>query len=138
MPGEETSMIEDVDSDADKAAVLAAETALYRAMIDTDLAALSGILSADLVYIHSTAVAEGRDLYLKRVSERRYDYRSIASRDVTVRIRQDLAVMYGTLDMDVATAGGPPVMMHLLFTLVWTRQDGAWKLSLRQSTNIPS
>ena len=46
--------------------------------------------------------------------------------------------MQGTLDILVATGGGPELMMHLLFVLVWTKRDGAWKLSLRQSTNIPS
>jgi hypothetical protein len=40
--------------------------------------------------------------------------------------------------MIVATGGSPAVMMKLLFVLVWTKQDGQWRLSLRQSTNISS
>lgn len=120
---------------SEEAAVRAAERALYDAMIAVDLGALNEILSADLSYIHSTAVAEGKAEYLERVKARHYDYSSIASRDVTIRIRDDLAVMNGTLDMGVATAGGPDLMMKLLFVLIWTKQDGSWRLSLRQSTN---
>ncbi len=117
------------------AAVRAAESALYAAMIAVDLDALDEILSPDLVYIHSTAVAEGKADYLERVKARHYDYSSIASRDVTIRIRDDLAVMNGTLDMGVATGGGPDLMMKLLFVLIWTKRDGCWRLSLRPSTN---
>ena len=124
-----------VDSQEEREAVLAAERQLYRAMINNDLDALGDILSEDLIYVHSTAVAEGKALYLARVAESHYDYKSISSTDVTIRIRQDLAVMSGTLNMDVATGGGPALMMHLLFVLVWTKQDGGWKLSLRQATN---
>ncbi|MEJ8571544.1 nuclear transport factor 2 family protein [Microbaculum marinum] len=127
----------DVDSQASREALLAAERRLYQAMIDNDLAALGDILSDDVTYVHSTAVAEGKALYLERVAAGHYDYKSIESRDVTLRIRQDLAVISGTLDMAVATGGGPTLMMHLLFVLVWTRQNGEWKLSLRQATNIP-
>jgi ketosteroid isomerase-like protein len=130
--------MDSLDDPGELKAIVAAERALYQAMIDVDLAALEKILSPDLVYIHSTAVAEGKADYLKRVAERHYDYKSITSRGVTTRIRRDLAIMHGTLDMLVATGGGPELMIHLLFVLVWTKRDGAWKLSLRQSTNIPS
>ena len=41
--------------------IAAAEQALYRAMIEQDFAALDAILSDDVVYIHSTAVAETKD-----------------------------------------------------------------------------
>ncbi|RDJ20350.1 nuclear transport factor 2 family protein [Bosea caraganae] len=120
---------------SEEAAIRAAESALYAAMIAVDLAALDKVLSPDLSYIHSTAVAEGKAEYLDRVKARHYDYNSIASRDVVMRIRGDLAVMNGTLDMAVATAGGPNLMMTLLFVLIWTKQDGRWLLSLRQAIN---
>jgi ketosteroid isomerase-like protein len=121
--------------DPELAAVRAAESTLYAAMIAVDLEALEEILSPDLIYIHSTAVAEGKREYLERVKARHYDYSTIASRDVIVRIRDDLAVMSGTLHMGVATACGPDLMMKLLFVLIWTKQGGRWRLSLRQSTN---
>jgi len=41
----------------------AAEQALYRAMIAQDIGALDTMLADDVVYIHSTAVAETKDGY---------------------------------------------------------------------------
>ena len=123
---------------SEEAAVRAAESALYAAMTAVDLAALDEILAPDLSYIHSTAVAEGKAEYLERVKARHYDYNGMTSRDVVIRVRDDLAVMNGTLDMAVATAGGPNLMMKLLFVLIWTKLDGRWRLSLRQATNAGS
>ena len=123
---------------SEEAAVRAAESALYAAMTAVDLAALDEILAPDLSYIHSTAVAEGKAEYLERVKARQYDYNGMTSRDVVIRVRDDLAVMNGTLDMAVATAGGPNLMMKLLFVLIWTKLDGRWRLSLRQATNAGS
>jgi ketosteroid isomerase-like protein len=128
-------LIQDVRGEA---AVRNAESALYEAMVAGDLGGLDRILSADLIYVHSTGVAENKAEYLARVQASHYDYDSIASRDVTVRVRGDLAVMNGSLDMSVATGGSPAVMMKLLFVLVWTKLDGQWRLSLRQSTNVGS
>jgi ketosteroid isomerase-like protein len=122
----------------EEAAVRNAESALYEAMVAGDLGELDRILSPDLMYVHSTGVAENKAEYLARVKASHYDYDAIASRDVTVRVHGDLAVMNGSLHMIVATGGSPAVMMKLLFVLVWTKQDGQWRLSLRQSTNIGS
>jgi ketosteroid isomerase-like protein len=125
-------LIQDV---SEEAAVREAESALYEAMIAVDLDRLDRILSPDLIYVHSTGVAESKAEYLERVKASHYDYTSIASRDVTIRVHGDLAVMDGVLDMGVATGGSPTMMMKLLFVLIWTKQDGRWRLSLRQSTN---
>ncbi|TMI03568.1 MAG: nuclear transport factor 2 family protein, partial [Betaproteobacteria bacterium] len=65
--------------------VLLAERALYRAMIAKDFAALQRILAPDLVYAHSTAVAETKQEYLAGVAAGLYDYESIVSHDVRVR-----------------------------------------------------
>ncbi len=47
-------------ADAATGEILEAERSLYQAMIRKDFAALEQILSPELVYIHSTAVAETR------------------------------------------------------------------------------
>ena len=70
----------------------AAEQALYRAMIEQDFAALDAILADDVVYIHSTAVAETKDGYLAGVRNGLYDYGSIESDGSTVRVCGEVAV----------------------------------------------
>jgi len=119
-------------------AVRAAEAALYRAMIAKDYEALDRILAPDLVYVHSTAVAESKRAYLDGVRKGLYEYAAIDSRDVRIRIGGDLAVMSGIVDMCVGEAGRDKSMTQLLFALVWVRQDGAWRLEYRQATRMPA
>ncbi len=121
---------------AARSEVIDAEKALYRAMIGRDFPALEAMLRPDLIYIHSTAVAESREAYLAGVAQGLYEYGSIASRDVRIRIDGDTAVMDGVVDMSVAAAGAPKEMTHLLFALVWVREGGKWRLYFRQATRI--
>jgi ketosteroid isomerase-like protein len=118
--------------------VRAAEQALYRAMIAQDFAALRRLLASDLVYIHSTAVAETKDGYLAGVANGLYDYATIASRDVTTRLDGAIAVQTGTVAMSVGARGQPKELTQLLFTLVWRREGDAWRLTVRQATRIPA
>jgi hypothetical protein len=39
--------------------------------------------------------------------------------------------------MRVSETGKPRNLLHLLFTLVWVREGGAWRLALRQATRMP-
>jgi ketosteroid isomerase-like protein len=118
--------------------ILAAEAALYRAMIAKDFPALEKVLSVDLVYMHSTGVAETKAEYLAGVARGLYDYEAINSRDATIRGHGDVAIMHGIVDMSVSETGKPRDLIHLLFTLVWVRESGTWRLSLRQATRIPT
>ena len=106
-------------------------------MIAQDFAALRRLLADDLVYIHSTAVAETKDAYLAGVAQGLYDYATIDSRDVTTRIDGATAVQTGTVAMAVSARGEPKQLTQLLFTLVWTRGADGWRLAVRQATRIP-
>jgi ketosteroid isomerase-like protein len=117
--------------------IRAAEAALYRAMIAQDFSALREILAEDLVYIHSTAVAETRQAYLEGVADGLYDYASIDSREVVTRVDGATAVQTGTVAMSVSARGEPKQLTQLLFTLVWRRHAGGWRLAVRQATRIP-
>jgi hypothetical protein len=76
----------------DAAAVRAAERALYDAQIAGDVAALRALLADDLVYIHSTGVAETRDEYLAGVTARLYEYGTIESRAARLHVHRDGAL----------------------------------------------
>src|SRR5438093_13149688 len=96
------------------------------------------MLGANLVYIHSTGIAETRGQYLDGVANRLYEYGEIASRDTRVQVFDDVAIMNGVVAMTVSAHGAPKVLIHLLFCLVWIREEGAWRLDFRQATRIPS
>src|ERR1700677_3639554 len=110
----------------DPAAIAAAEQSLYRAMIAQDFSALRELLADDVVYIHSTAVAESKDAYLDGVRDGLYDYAAINSRDVTLRILGDAAIQTGTMVMSVGARSEPKTPITLLFTLVWKREPQGW------------
>jgi ketosteroid isomerase-like protein len=117
--------------------ILACERALYRAQIAGDVEALRPMLGSDLVYIHSTGVAETAGEYLAGVRDRLYEYGMIQSRETRLQVSADAAIMNGVVDMTVSAHGAPKHLIHLLFCLVWIRQDGAWRLDFRQATRMP-
>jgi ketosteroid isomerase-like protein len=114
-----------------------AEAALYRAMIALDYGALRGLLCEDLVYIHSTAVAESKEEYLQGLADGLYEYASIASRDAKASVHGEIAIQCGEVAMSVGARGAPKEATRLLFTLLWRREAGRWCLRLRQATRIP-
>jgi len=118
----------------DPADIAAAEQSLYRAIIAQDFAALRELLADDVVYIHSTAVAESKDAYLDGVRDGLYDYAAIDSRDVTLRILGDAAIQTGTVVMSVGARSEPKTPITLLFTLVWKREQRGWRLWQRHAT----
>ena len=116
--------------------VIAAEQALYRAMIAQDFTALDALLADDVVYIHSTAVSEDKAGYLSGVRNGLYDYGAIASSRVSVRSCGDVAIQTGTVEMSVAARGAVKIPINLLFTLVWKRERQGWRLWQRQATRM--
>jgi ketosteroid isomerase-like protein len=133
---------EPTSTDAGRAAlrqqVVEAERALYRAQIAGSVERLRPMLGADLVYIHSTGVAESKEEYLAGVADGLYEYGTIQSLDTRLQVFADVAIMNGIVDMTVNAHGAAKQLIHLLFCLVWVRQDDAWRLDFRQATRIPS
>jgi ketosteroid isomerase-like protein len=117
-----------------EAAVRAAERALYDAMVTRDFDALGRLLAPDLVYVHSTAVSESRDRYLAGVAQGLYEYTSIESRDVRFRGNDRIVLEDGVCDMQVGAKGGPAMLIHLIFVLVWTKSEAGWQLLHRHAT----
>jgi ketosteroid isomerase-like protein len=117
--------------------ILAVERQLYDAQVAGVAAGIAPMLSADLRYLHSTGVAETRSEYLAGVDDRLYEYGCIDSRDTRLTASGDLAIQDGVVDMTVSAHGAPKHLIHLLFCLVWRREDDAWKLLYRHATRIP-
>ena len=128
----------DVGRPALRQQVVETEHALYRAQIAGSVERLKPMLGADLVYIHSTGVAESKEEYLAGVAVGLYEYGTIESRDTRLQVFADVAIMNGIVDMTVSAHGAAKQLIHLLFCLVWVRQGDAWRLDFRQATRIPS
>jgi len=117
--------------------VVEAEQALYRAQVAGDAAAIAPMLADDLVYIHSTGVAESKDEYIAGVASKLYEYGRIESRGTRVRVFDSIAIIDGIVDMTVSAHGAPKELIHLLFCLIWSRPHDRWRLTFRQATRMP-
>jgi len=125
--------VADPNAEAD---VRRAERALYDAMVARDFAAFERLLAPDLVYVHSTAVAETRAQYLAGVEQGLYEYDSVASRAVRLRGDGSILLEDGICDMRVGTRGQAPQMIHLRFVLVWRHAPSGWQLLHRHATRM--
>jgi len=126
-----------MSDDAAMAEVRRAECELYRAQVARDREALRGLLAPDLVYVHSTAVSESREQYLDGIARGSYEYESIDSREVRVRVHGEVAFVDGICDMRVGANGGPAALLHLRFVLAFVRRDGKWLLTHRHAARMP-
>jgi ketosteroid isomerase-like protein len=118
--------------------IAAAERGLYDAMTARDFAALDAILADDVVYVHSTAVAETKTGYLAAVRDGLYEYGSIDSIEAAAAFIGDVAVQTGASRMLVGARGQPKAPINLLVTLVWKREPQGWRLWRRHATRILS
>jgi hypothetical protein len=122
---------------ASREEIMQAERALYRAQIAGDVAELAPMLDDDLVYIHSTGVAESKEQYLAGVAERLYEYGMIQSHGTRVIVFDALATINGIVEMTVSAHGAPKELIRLLFCLIWIRRHDGWRLTFRQATRMP-
>jgi ketosteroid isomerase-like protein len=125
------------DDDREVGEIARAEQALYRAMIAQDFERLDALLAEDLAFIHSTAVLESKEQYLRGVAQGLYEYAAIESRGATTRCQGDLALQTGTVEMSVGERGAPKQQISLIVTLAWRREAGGRRLALRQATRRP-
>ena len=117
--------------------VLHAEQDLYRAMETRDPEAIGRMLAEDLVYVHSTAVAESKTEYLAGVAAGLYEYEMVKSHHTRVRIHGDVVFVDGVCDMRVGAKGEAATLIHLLFVLAWGRNGGTWRLVHRHAVRVP-
>jgi hypothetical protein len=119
-------------------AVAQRETALYEAMLAFDYAALDGLLSDDLSYVHSTGVVESKPEYLSALRRGLYEYAAITKVGSSTRLFADIAITSGVIDMLVGAQGSAKGTIRLQHVLVWVRELGTWRLLLHQATRIPA
>jgi ketosteroid isomerase-like protein len=109
----------------------------YAAMLARDVAALERLLHPDLVYMHSSGVADTKTSYIAGVRDRVWDYHSIARSDQTVRLNGSLALVFNRLKIDLAVRGVAKSLDNRALA-VWVADDGgAWRLIALQSGMVP-
>ena len=116
--------------------VRTAETRRFAAMSAGDLDTLASFLADDLTYTHSSGRVENKKEYLDSLRAGRLKYLSIAPEVTDVRVFGDAAVSTGRSAMKVSN-GGQESSFRIVFTDVWARRDGRWRMVAWQATRLP-
>ncbi|MCU1235930.1 MAG: hypothetical protein JWP63_3897 [Candidatus Solibacter sp.] len=115
--------------------VLAAMDAYKQGMMKKDAAALSRILSDDLIYTHSSNLHEDKAAVLESLKGKAV-VEGIDFKDLKIRVYGNTAVAVGDVDFHMNTGGVASVnKLNVLHVLVKGRQG--WQLVARQATRYP-
>lgn len=106
-------------------------------MIDTDVNKFAGLLSEDVVYVHSSGFTDDKTSYLKKFRDGAFIYHSaILQLEKVCALGENGFMATGSLQMD-ATVGGVLKHLHTLLLVVWRKESGTWRLLGHQTTSLP-
>ena len=105
------------------------------AMLTKDVEMLDRLLHDDLVYMHSTGVADTKASYIAGLRDRVWDYSRIDRSEQTVRVHETLALVFSRLSISIAVRGVPKELDNRALA-VWVPADGTWRLVAVQSGAI--
>ncbi len=108
----------------------------YAAMLAGDLAALDRLLSARLVYTHSSGGRDTKASYLDRVRARAFVYESIEHPVDQVILAGGAAVVIGAMTGRVHMSGELRTLRNTACA-VWMDEGGDWRLVAYQATPMP-
>ena len=115
--------------------VMAAMEAYKQALIERDAAALSKILSDDLVYTHSSNAHQDKAAVLASLKGNTFA-EAIDFKDLKVRVYGNTAVVVGDIDFHNNTGGVVSIAkLNVLHVLV--KGPRGWQLVARQAVRYP-
>jgi hypothetical protein len=108
----------------------------YAAMLGKNVAALERLLHPDLVYMHSSGVADSKASYIAGVRDRVWDYHRIGRSDQTVRITGSVGLVFNRLKIELSVRGVEKSLDNRALA-VWVADGGVWRLIGLQSGMVP-
>jgi len=121
---------------------LIAEEQRRQAMLNGDVAALDGLLSDGLVYVHSTGARDSKTTYLAKLASGSLKYLSLSFEDLQVHAAGSGHVVTGRMSAEVSKDGQSKAVRSLFMT-VWMPESGAegpqgLRMLAHQGTPCPS
>jgi len=104
-------------------------------MISGNKADLESLVWDDLTYGHSTGRIEDKTAFVKALSTKASDFKTIELSEVAVTVAGNTAVVRHLLRGDT-NDGGIPGKVNLGIVLVWEKRAEEWKLLARRSFKI--
>jgi len=120
----------------DAAEILRLEDERYAAMLAKDVKALERLLDGELVYMHSSGVADTKESYIRGLREHVWDYQRIGRTEQTIKVSGDTALVFNRLAISIKVRGVQKELDNRALA-VWVRRGGAWRLVALQSGAIP-
>jgi hypothetical protein len=105
------------------------------AMAEKNVAALTKILSDDLIYTHSSARLDTKQSLIGAMESGATVYTSVEPSDVVAQDLGDAVVLTGVAAISV-NSGGKPNSFRVRFTDVYANKGGNWQMVTWQSTKL--
>ena len=117
--------------------ILELEKQRCAAIIAADAAALHRLLHADMIYTHSSGLADTKSTFIEALASGKYAYKRIENTKESVRLYGDTALVSGQAAIDIDVEGAPR-KLSLCYLAAWTRTETGWKFVAWQSAGIPT
>lgn len=114
----------------------AAEQGRFKVMVAKDRAGLEAVLHKDLVYFHSSGVADNKDSYIESIFSGKSNYQSIEAVELLTRVYGKTGINTGIVNIVNLAADGKETPLKLRFTDVFVFEDGRWQMVSWQSTKL--
>ncbi len=115
--------------------IVDAEKSWAKAVIASDVAALSKIMADDLIYGHSNGMIDDKKAYLEKMKAGT-KYETVDHKSITVRVYGDsTAAAHCKVFMKGMAATGA-FESNMLMLHVWVRRGGDWQLAAHQTCRV--
>jgi hypothetical protein len=112
------------------------DAARCAAMLAKDTAALVDLLDDQLVYVHSSGVADTKQSYLEGLRTGVWDYHQLAASGHRYVIHGETVLVFCRLAIAI-TVRGVFKSFEANALLVWVAHPAGWRLAAVQSSSIP-
>ncbi len=116
-------------------ALLEADARRRNAMIAADIATLGGLLSDDLIWIHSSGKLDSKSGLLASIGSGVVVYGALDVTDIRVSTHGEVFLCHGTLH-GTASRNGVEKNLASRFSSVWKHRNGSFEMLAWQSTGI--
>ena len=121
---------------ADVTSLKQAELSRFKVMVAKDRAGLEAVIHRDLVYFHSSGVADNKDSYIASIFSGKSNYQSIDPVELVTRVYGKTGINTGIVNIVNLGADGKETPLKLRFTDVFVFEDGRWQMVSWQSTKL--
>jgi ketosteroid isomerase-like protein len=105
-------------------------------LIDPDNATLAKLTFKELTYGHSTGRVENQKEFIESLVSGKSDFVSIEVTNQTIKLVGNTAIVHHSLFGQTVDNGNPgTAKLYVMYT--WQKQNGKWKLLVRQAVKQP-